>query len=297
MKCILCIPYTSACITCISCTFELLRAILSMYQKSVRTLSNFMKISRNSSAATFQTGHDDSAPVRGRCLSRDVNTPSAPSKDLIHQFFWSKTSQLWANFTSFHISSFYVGFCFGFQPWKAWHWKVKEVKMAAMNSKTACAPSPKSWPCYNLILSKSLQWHYMVNCSTFSHAKFGSQRRKLDLETANVRSKNAEKMRSVGKQSCKPLTLKTPLLFARDQIGCRAAFLLQSANPTCWASWPMSTKACMRAKGKEHAKIRISKSHKEHQGSQVLKAYFDIISAWPQVGGWAFAENSWPLGA
>ena len=87
MKCILCIPYTSACITCISCTFELLRAILSMYQKSVRTLSNFMKISRNSSAATFQTGHDDSAPVRGRCLSRDVNTPSAPSKDLIDQSF------------------------------------------------------------------------------------------------------------------------------------------------------------------------------------------------------------------
>ena len=59
---------------------------------------------------------------------------------------------------------------------------------------------------------------------------YWSLRRKLDLETANVRSKNAEKMRSVGKQSCKPLTLKTPLLFARDQIGCRAAFLLQSAN-------------------------------------------------------------------
>ena len=105
--------------------------------------------------------------------------------------------------------------------------------MAAMNSKTACAPSPKSWPCYNLILSTEITTVtlHMVNCSTFSHAKFGSQRRKLDLETANVRSKNAEKMRSIGKQSCKPLTLKTPLLFARDQSEIR----LVVAWPFCFS--------------------------------------------------------------
>lgn len=159
--------------------------------------------------------------------------------------------------------------------------------MAAMNSKTACAPSPKSWPCYNLILSTKITTVtlHMVNYSTFSHAKFGSQRRKLDLETANVRSKNAEKMRSIGKQSCKPLTLKTLLLFARDQIGCRGV-----AWPFCFCQSDMlsilthvneglhACKGWQRGRNMPRlSKIRISKSHKEHQDTSRITSLEGIF--------------------
>lgn len=130
--------------------------------KSVRTLSNFMKISRNSSAATFQTGHDDSAPVRGRCLSRDVNTPSAPSRDLIDQFFWSKTSQLFLQLHKFSyikiMSVFALAFSHerpGIERSKRWRWRPWTPKLLALLPQSHGLATTWFFP------PKSLQWHYI----------------------------------------------------------------------------------------------------------------------------------------
>ena len=83
------------------------------------------------------------APVREQYLSHDANTPAKPER--MPGFFWAILAgtsarsdwnrDLWCSW----------GFwCPGLLT--AWHWMVKEVKNAAMNSKTAWAPSPKSWP-------------------------------------------------------------------------------------------------------------------------------------------------------